>query len=58
MMDNIISNIKSIKDIKKIILDIKKNRLENIIKFNRLVKNTCQKYQNNYFHLKSSLNLI
>ena len=35
----------------------KNEQLENIIKFNRLVKNTCQKYQNNYFHLKSLKNI-
>ena len=35
----------------------KNEQLENIIKFNRLVKNTCQKYSNNYFHLKSLKNI-
>ena len=35
----------------------KNEQLNNLIKFNRLVQNTCQKYQNNYFHLKSLKNI-
>ena len=41
----------------KEIIKKKNEQLENIIKFNEIVKKTCEKYQNNYFHLKSLKNI-
>lgn len=41
----------------KNIINKKNEQLQRIIEFNKIVKNTCQKYQNNYLHLKSLKNI-
>jgi len=41
----------------KNIINKKNEQLQKIIEFNKIVKNTCQKYQNNYLHLKSLKNI-
>ena len=47
---------KDFKEYRKII--IKKNKdLSNIIKLNKIIVNTAEKYQSNYFHLQSIINL-